>query len=109
MYIRLFSGFSGKLTTINFIYIQMLKFSKWLINEEVLFQTEQGSVYKFDGTKSVRFKSHHQFHPSVDKGLKNSSVLTVFISPELANEIGMWQTSNATKKRIVLIDNKVIL
>lgn len=86
-----------------------MMFKKWL-QESVTFKTKQGSTYIFEKQKTIRNKSVHQFHDLEDHGLKDPSFITVFIEPEFAREVGMWQTSNA-KKRIILdtINNKVLL
>lgn len=87
-----------------------MQYKQWLFAEEtVIFQTAQGSVYKFHNQRSVRFKVKHQFHDPADTGFKQESNLTVFVDPEFAREIGMWNSSSAGKKRLVLADNRVFL
>lgn len=80
-----------------------MKFKKWLF-ENTVFQTEKGSIYEFDGKRSRRYKSQHAGHETADVGWKPQSELTVFINPELAREIGMWNTSSSQGKRLILAD-----
>lgn len=73
------------------------------------FTTAKGSKYQFheDGT-TTRDKAARAEHPG-DFGLKERSSKTVFVSPEMAHEVGMWQSSSATNKRIILKDGKVMM
>lgn len=87
----------------------MLNFKMWLEGSEIVFQTAQGSIYKFDGKKTVRFKTPHQGHLPTDVGVKQASELTIFVDPQFAREVGMWQTSSAQKKRLILWEGKVVL
>ncbi len=82
---------------------------KQLFETGVVFQTDKGSVYQFANGRTIRNKSVHEFHPINDQGMKPQSDMTVFIDPMLAREIGMWQTSSADKKRIILMNNHVTL
>lgn len=73
------------------------------------FRTELGSDYQLfpDGT-TLRTKAPRAGHP--DSGPKERSVKTVYVSPDFAKEVGMWQTSSASGKRIGLTaDGKVSL
>lgn len=65
------------------------------------FETAQGSRYVFRDGKTIRLKSPHAGHDPKDVGLKEESTATVFVSPEAAREIGMWNTMEASGKRIV--------
>lgn len=81
-----------------------------LMEEPVsVFKTSQGSVYQFDGTTTVRNKSLHKMHDSSDVGLKSRSEKTIFISPDLATEIGMWNTGSNSGKKVVLSEGRVYL
>lgn len=82
---------------------------KQFIEAGIGFQTDKGSVYQFLDGKTIRNKSVHEFHPIDDHGVKPQSDMTVFIDPILAREIGMWQTSSAEKKRIILMNNHITL
>lgn len=76
----------------------------------VEFTTSRGSRYQRheDGT-TTRTKAARPEHPG-DEGLKPRSAKTVYITPELAREIGMWQTSSAVDKQILLTpDGEVVL
>lgn len=42
-------------------------------------------------------------------GVKKPSDLTVYVSPELANEIGMWNTLGNGGKRVAISDGKLVL
>lgn len=71
------------------------------------FKTAKGSVYAHlipysnkDGI-TFRIKSVHQGHDSNDHGLKNQSSKTVYVEPESSREVGMWNTLQASGKRIV--------
>ena len=85
----------------------MENFSQWL--NESSFKTSKGSVYKFSNGKSQRNKSVHSYHDRGDSGEKPISERTVFINPKLAQEIGMWGSSSAPKKRIILFQGKIYL
>lgn len=75
----------------------------------VRFTTERGSIYQVmpDGT-TIRNKAARPEHPG-DSGVKEQSSRTVFVDPDLAREIGMWQTSSASGKRIALQGDEVLL
>jgi len=88
----------------------MISYKEWVfLFEETGFQTDKGSVYRFDGNRTVRYKTSHMFHDQNDVGLKKISDLTVFIDVQTAKEIGMWGSTNAAKKRIVLHNNNIYL
>jgi hypothetical protein len=68
----------------------------------VTFKTSQGSLYHFGDGYTTRLKTPHEGHDAKDVGLKRPSDHTVFVDPDFAREIGMWQTSSASGKRVVL-------
>ena len=74
------------------------------------FTTAQGSTYEVheDGT-TTRTKSPHQGHDPKDAGLKPRSQKTFYVSPEVAQQVGMWNTLEADGKRIVIQGDKVTL
>lgn len=74
-----------------------MQYKEWLLSEEIVFQTEKGSIYRFDGQKSVRYKTPHDFHDKKDTGIKQQSEITVFVDPEVSREIGMWGTVSSSK------------
>jgi hypothetical protein len=90
------------------IYKGMEVFSEWL-NESITFTTAKGSVYKFSNGRSQRNKSTHQYHDIKDQGEKEISDRTVFVEQGFAREVGMWGTSSAKKKRVILYDGKIFL
>ncbi len=69
------------------------------------FATSQGSEYQVNGESTTRTKSLHPGHEATDVGQKPPSARTVYISPDLAREIGMWNTLSSTRKRIILGDD----
>jgi GNAT superfamily N-acetyltransferase len=74
------------------------------------FTTSQGSTYSINGESTTRTKSLHKFHDPADIGEKPPSARTVYVSPEFAQEVGMWNTLSSTGKRIILgKDGKVQL
>lgn len=74
------------------------------------FTTAQGSTYvrHEDGT-TTRTKARRSGHDAADVGEKERSNATYFVSPEAAREIGMWQTSSASGKRVVVENGKAVL
>lgn len=86
-----------------------MEFKTWLLSEEIAFQTAKGSSYVFSNGRTFRTKAAHVGHYPDDVGKKQQSEKTVFISPDLAREIGMWQTSSSTKKRVVLFGDRLFL
>lgn len=71
--------------------------------EEVIgFTTSKGSTYEVNGQSTRRNKTLHEQHDPKDVGVKEPSEITVYVDPETAREIGMWQTSNAKNKQIAL-------
>jgi hypothetical protein len=63
-----------------------------------------------NGESTTRTKSLHKFHDPADIGEKPPSARTVYVSPEFAQEVGMWNTLSSTGKRIILSkDGKVQL
>jgi hypothetical protein len=87
----------------------MMTFKNWLNEDSSTFTTSRGSTYEFDAGRSRRNKSLHQYHDISDVGMKEISDRTVFIDQQFAREIGMWGSSSAEKKRIVLAAGKVYL
>jgi hypothetical protein len=77
--------------------------------EKASFITSKGSTYDFEDGRTQRTKSLHEQHNPKDVGVKERSSHTVFVSPEFAREVGMWQTSSASKKRLVVAGDKVYL
>lgn len=73
------------------------------------FTTSKGSTYQVfsDGT-TQRTKAQRPEHGD-DKGLKERTVKTVYVNPDFAKEVGMWQTSSSKQKRVLLRDGKVTL
>lgn len=73
------------------------------------FKTAKGSSYTVneDGT-TERVKAARPEHPG-DEGKKERSARTVYVHPETAKEIGMWQTMSNSGKRLHLKDGKIIL
>lgn len=82
---------------------------KYFLESTISFTTDKGSTYEFNNGKSIRTKSLHAYHLSDDQGLKSQSEITVFIDSETAREVGMWQTLSAYKKRIILLNGRIIL
>lgn len=66
------------------------------------FTTSKGSTYTLEGSSTQRTKTLHEGHDVKDVGLKEPSQHTVYVDPDLAAEIGMWQTSNFTNKQVGL-------
>lgn len=87
----------------------IMNFSMWLETIETTFVTAGGSSYVFDSGQTVRTKALHPFHHSSDVGVKPRSDLTVFVDPSFGSEVGMWGTSSASGKRVVLDRGRVIL
>jgi hypothetical protein len=73
------------------------------------FTTEQGSTYNMNGSSTQRTKTAHMFHDPKDVGLKPSSHTTVYLHPDHAAKVGMWNTLNAHGKRAVIRGNEVLL
>jgi 2'-5' RNA ligase len=74
------------------------------------FRTGQGSLYaRHPSGQTIRVKSPHAGHEAKDVGLKRASERTVYIDPERAKDLGMWQTSSAEGKRLVLHNGHVHL
>jgi hypothetical protein len=74
----------------------------------VSFKTAKGSTYTFEGQQTVRDKAKRPEHGE-DFGVKEKSDVTFFIPVDAAREIGAWNTSNATGKRIVVRGDTIIL
>jgi len=69
--------------------------------EEPTFKTEKGSVYQVKGNATQRNKSPHQgLEHEGDEGLKEQSVLTVYVEPEIAQEYGAAQSLSDKSFRI---------
>lgn len=68
------------------------------------FRTGQGSLYAHAHGQTIRVKTPHLGHETADVGLKRGSEATHFIDPEAAKDVGMWQSSSAEGKRIVVKD-----
>lgn len=74
------------------------------------FTTSKGSAYELDEQgRTTRTKTPHEGHDPKDVGVKEKSAVTVYVNPEFAREIGMWQTSNATNKRVFVDGKQVVL
>lgn len=74
------------------------------------FKTSKGSTYDFgDGGTTKRNKSLHAGHDKGDVGEKKPSEQTLFLKPEHAQEIGMWQSLQAKGKRILVQGDEVLL
>jgi hypothetical protein len=74
------------------------------------FTTSQGSTYVVNGQSTTRTKTPHIGHDPSDVGVKQPSHRTVYVDPQFATEVGMWNTSSSTGKRIMLgEDGKVTL
>ena len=75
-----------------------------LENHTRFFKTSQGSLYALHNKtgRTIRLKSPHDLHDRSDVGIKSSSEKTLYIHPDHANKIGLWQTSSANGKRILL-------
>lgn len=74
------------------------------------FKTAKGSTYDLheDGT-TTRNKSLHAGHDPKDVGLKPRSERTLYVDPEFAREIGMWNTSSSGHKRIVVRGDELLM
>jgi hypothetical protein len=87
-----------------------MRFSDYIkLVEGTTFTTHKGSSYIFSNGQTIRTKSLHAFHDPKDVGVKEQSELTVFVNPEFAREVGMWQTLSSNKKRLVLDNKKIYL
>ena len=73
------------------------------------FKTTHGSKYTISGSTTQRNKAPHAHHDPTDVGPKQPSSKTVYVTPEAATEVGMWQTSSAEGKSIILRDGHAIL
>ena len=73
------------------------------------FTTSQGSVYIVSGESTQRTKAPHIGHDPTDVGLKPASEKTVYLDENSARQVGMWNTLNASGKRIVIKNNEVWL
>ncbi len=71
------------------------------------FTTAQGSTYTWDGGRSQRNKAQRPGH--ADSGPKEMSDRTVFVEPRAAQEIGMWQGSSSSGRRLIFQGDEVIL
>ena len=71
------------------------------------FTTERGSTYTMDGGRTQRTKAARGGDP--DSGLKEKSDRTLFLSPEHAQAVGMWQGLSAQGKRVVVANGEVLL
>jgi hypothetical protein len=78
------------------------KFGGWEAERPTSFTTSQGSTYSIEGDSTTRTKSLHKFHDPTDIGEKAPSARTVYVSPEFAREVGMWNTLSSGGKRIIL-------
>lgn len=56
------------------------------------FTTELGSTYTVTGRSTTRTKSKHPGHDPADVGQKEPSAFTVYVNPEIAREIGAFNT-----------------
>ena len=82
----------------------------------IAFKTKQGSIYLAgsddrNNACTMRYKVPHQGHSKDDVGWKEKSEVTLYLNnPLTAREIGMWQTSSAEGKRVLVdMKNKQIL
>lgn len=79
------------------------------------FKTKRGSEYSVaqDGstirTKAARAEGDPNFGIDKQEGPQKPSAKTIYVSPEAAKEIGMWQTSSAEGKGIGVKDGKLVL
>lgn len=70
---------------------------------------EKGSFYVFANGQTVRVKTPHMGHETSDVGLKKGSLITYFVDPKDATEVGWWQASSAPSKRVIVKDGYLIL
>jgi hypothetical protein len=73
------------------------------------FRTEGGSTYRVVGETTTRDKALHKYHDPHDVGPKPQSARTVYVSPDLAREVGMWNMSSGTQKQVLLDGDRVVL
>jgi len=73
------------------------------------FRTSQGSLYVHNNGQTIRVKTPHMGHDAKDVGLKQGSVQTHFVDPADAQKVGMWNTLNASGKRIIVKDGHMLL
>lgn len=74
------------------------------------FTTAQGSTYEIDERgRTTRTKSQHIGHDPNDVGEKRPSERTFYIDPEDARRVGMWGSSSAGGKRIIVRGDEAVL
>lgn len=75
------------------------------------YRTGQGSLYAHHPKtgQTIRVKAPHVGHETKDVGLKRGSEQTVYVDPEHARQIGMWQTGNWSDRRLILHEGHVHL
>lgn len=73
------------------------------------FTTAKGSSYELhEDWTTTRTKSQRPEHPG-DFGVKERSAKTVYVSPSIASEIGMWNSGqNVSGRRIKLANGRII-
>lgn len=73
------------------------------------FTTSQGSAYTVSGQSTQRTKTPHVGHDPGDIGLKPPSEKTIYLDEDAAREVGIWNTLNASGKRIAIRGDEVLL
>lgn len=74
------------------------------------FTTSQGSEYTIEGEGTQRLKAAgHPGQIPGDEGLKETSARTLYVSPDSAQRVGMWNTLSAENKRILVRGDQVLL